>query len=143
MDGKGVLCSSIKRFSQDCYSPFLCLIRDMPRCEQDVCSNTNNFAEVKAYHHRNKKPLNTIKMLHRLECFHAPQLWENEFLYHNNKEPLNLQQSFLFILVFVFPSGMRISQTTMGQADGLNDNDCKWCCYKPQDCHICVEINGC
>lgn len=60
---------------------------------------------LETYHHCNKKPLNTIKTLHRLECFRAPQLWEkNEFLYHNNKEPLNLLHnilSFLFFFAFI------------------------------------------
>lgn len=62
---------------------------------------------ARTYHHCNKKPLNTIKALHRLlECFFiAPQLWEkDEFSYLNNKEPLNLLSlhipfAFVFILV--------------------------------------------
>lgn len=42
-----------------------------------------------------KRLFNTIKMLHRLECFPCTAIvGKNEFLYHNNKEPLNLLHNF-------------------------------------------------
>lgn len=62
---------------------------------QQLADNGRRLSIHRTYHRCNKKPLNTIKTLRRLECFHrAPQLWENEFLYRNNKEPFEPSSHF-------------------------------------------------
>lgn len=68
--------------------------------------------ELETYHRCNKKPLNTIKALHRLECLSRTSIvGKNEFLYHNNKEPLNPLHNVFFLRFSFNPQDARRRKT--------------------------------